>query len=67
MKKRIVLVAFMAMSVGACVFKTSTNADQKIQADHAKGKYQCPMDCEKGKMYDSAGKCPVCKMDLEKK
>jgi len=22
------------------------------------------MDCEKGKVYDAAGTCPVCKMDL---
>ena len=28
--------------------------------------YQCPMDCEKGKTYDKAGSCPVCKMDLKK-
>jgi Heavy metal binding domain len=27
-------------------------------------KYQCPMDCEKGKQYEQAGACPVCKMDL---
>lgn len=26
--------------------------------------YQCPMDCEKGKLYDQPGSCPVCKMDL---
>ncbi len=26
--------------------------------------YVCSMDCEKGKIYDKAGKCPVCKMDL---
>ena len=28
-------------------------------------KYQCPMDCEKGKLYDQPGACPVCKMDLK--
>ena len=33
-------------------------------ADHAH--YACPMDCEKGKVYDEEGKCPVCKMNLEK-
>lgn len=27
--------------------------------------YMCPMDCEKGKMYDENVGCPVCKMDLE--
>jgi len=28
--------------------------------------YQCPMDCEQGKVYDEPGSCPVCKMDLKK-
>ena len=26
--------------------------------------YQCPMDCENGKSYDSLVSCPVCKMDV---
>ena len=26
--------------------------------------YQCPMDCENGKTYDSLLSCPVCKMDV---
>lgn len=29
-------------------------------------KYQCPMDCEKGKTFDKEGKCSVCEMDLKK-
>lgn len=29
-------------------------------------KYQCPMKCEGEKTYDSAGKCPMCGMDMEK-
>lgn len=29
-----------------------------------KASYACPMDCEKGKTYEVAGKCPVCEMDL---
>lgn len=38
--------------------------------DHEEGEitsgvYQCPMDCEKGKTYEVAGTCPVCKMDLK--
>lgn len=38
-------------------------ADSGAEAhDHAH--YQCPMDCEKGKFYEEAGTCPVCKMDL---
>tara|TARA_R100000951_G_C2574304_1_gene159816 strand:+ start:311 stop:583 length:273 start_codon:yes stop_codon:yes gene_type:complete len=29
--------------------------------------YQCPMECEGDKVYDSPGHCPVCEMDLEEK
>ncbi|CAH0995340.1 Copper-exporting P-type ATPase [Emticicia aquatica] len=28
------------------------------------GKYYCPMHCEGDKLYDKAGDCPVCGMDL---
>ena len=31
---------------------------------HAHAHYKCPMDCEKGKEYEEAGTCPVCKMEL---
>ncbi len=34
------------------------------EASTQKTAYECPQDCEKGKTYDAAGKCPVCKMDL---
>jgi Heavy metal binding domain len=27
--------------------------------------YICPMNCEKGKVYDAPGNCPVCRMELE--
>ena len=39
------------------------DVDQKESADHAH--YQCPMDCEEGKVYEEPGSCPVCKMDLK--
>jgi len=29
--------------------------------------YVCPMECEKSKMYEKAGKCPVCNMELKQK
>jgi Cu+-exporting ATPase len=32
----------------------------------AQGKYYCPMHCEGDKVYDKAGDCPVCGMDLVK-
>ncbi|ERJ57566.1 heavy metal translocating P-type ATPase [Sphingobacterium paucimobilis] len=30
------------------------------------GKYYCPMHCEGDKVYDNAGTCPICGMNLEK-
>lgn len=33
---------------------------------NASGKYYCPMFCEGDKVYDEAGDCPVCGMDLVK-
>ena len=33
---------------------------------NANGKYYCPMHCEGEKVYDKAGDCPVCGMDLVK-
>ncbi|NGY36245.1 heavy metal translocating P-type ATPase [Flavobacterium sp. XN-5] len=33
---------------------------------NAAGKYYCPMHCEGDKVYDKAGDCPVCGMDLVK-
>ena len=32
----------------------------------ASGKYYCPMFCEGDKVYDKAGDCPICGMDLVK-
>ncbi len=37
-------------------------SETEAQAAHAH--YACPMDCEDGKVYEEAGSCPVCKMDL---
>ncbi|WP_188050968.1 heavy metal translocating P-type ATPase [Flavobacterium sp. GP15] len=34
--------------------------------NHQAGKYYCPMHCEGEKVYDKAGDCPVCGMDLVK-
>jgi len=35
-------------------------------SETAEVRYQCPMKCEGDKTYPKPGKCPVCKMDLEK-
>lgn len=40
------------------------NLPAKTEVADAK-KYACPMQCEGTKTYAEAGKCPVCKMDLQ--
>lgn len=78
MKKSIMLFAAIfsfAVLITACkeTKKEEVKEDVKIESheghDHEEGEmsssvYQCPMDCEKGKTYEVAGSCPVCKMDL---
>ncbi|MBE9490724.1 MAG: efflux RND transporter periplasmic adaptor subunit, partial [Bacteroidetes bacterium] len=46
--------------------RSVNNRDSHVNHYGIKG-YQCPMDCEQGKIYDKPGSCPVCKMDLKKK
>ena len=39
---------------------------ETVSADStAAKKYACPMQCEGEKTYAQAGKCPICKMDLQ--
>ncbi|MDG2433237.1 heavy metal translocating P-type ATPase [Flavobacterium sp.] len=42
--------------------KDSTSVE--IKKVNGNGKYYCPMHCEGEKLYDKAGDCPVCGMDL---
>lgn len=42
------------------------NAATIIPTAKNEGKYYCPMQCEGDKIYDQAGSCPVCGMNLEK-
>ncbi|MDP3313205.1 heavy metal-binding domain-containing protein [Lutibacter sp.] len=76
MKNTIVLIAII---FSFSIVLTSCKDTKKVEAevenhdghDHnsdemaANEVYQCPMDCEKGKTYEEAGSCPVCKMDLK--
>ncbi|WP_395051448.1 heavy metal translocating P-type ATPase [Flavobacterium sp.] len=43
-----------------------SNHDTVVLPKSASGKYYCPMFCEGEKVYDKAGDCPVCGMDLVK-
>lgn len=42
------------------------HADFHAHPQKDAGKYYCPMHCEGNKLYDQAGSCPVCGMNLEK-
>jgi len=44
---------------------SETAHDHDQEAEQAHAHYKCPMDCEEGKLYEEAGACPVCKMDLK--
>ncbi|HRG35813.1 MAG TPA: heavy metal translocating P-type ATPase [Chitinophagales bacterium] len=51
----------------SCCSTTTHTAHQHEVPDSLKnnaGKYYCPMQCEGDKVYDKAGSCPVCGMDL---
>jgi P-type Cu+ transporter len=47
------------------VEKLSIQQEEKQHShQHSGGKYYCPMHCEGDKLYEKAGDCPVCGMDL---
>jgi uncharacterized protein (DUF983 family) len=64
--KNVLLAAFVAsiLFVSCANNATENKEKQTAQPAVAKAAFACPMDCEKGKVYDVAGTCPVCKMDL---
>jgi len=71
--KKIVLVLAVIVAVGltftSCKKDKKTDAVEEASNETASADqvYQCPMDCEHGKSYTEAGKCPVCEMDLKAK
>ncbi|TAH41365.1 MAG: hypothetical protein EYC69_08760 [Bacteroidetes bacterium] len=71
MKRLIYFAAIAVLALGACKGnENKENAAQEVTTvgDSTEVKaaaYVCPMDCESGVVYDKAGKCPVCGMDLE--
>ncbi len=44
--------------------ETSEATEEEVTEEVAHAHYQCPMKCEGDKVYEVAGKCPVCKMEL---
>ncbi len=45
---------------------TDSHSQEVKNIAQVQGKYYCPMHCEGDKVYDKAGNCPVCGMNLEK-
>lgn len=69
MKKQILNIVTV-LAIGSFAFVScSENKEEATEQMHEEhnhsAMYQCPMDCENGKTYDEAGKCPVCNMDLK--
>lgn len=72
MKKSIIktlVIISSLMALQACNQKnTSPDKENSVEVkkELVHADYQCPMDCEQGKIYHEPGKCPVCGMDLIK-
>lgn len=65
--KYLTLICFVVFSLAIISCKGEhKDHDNETKEMAMMEKYQCPMDCEKGKTYDKEGKCPVCEMDLKK-
>ncbi len=44
------------------------SSEASVESEEVKTtSYYCPMECEGEKVYDEAGSCPVCGMDLVEK
>lgn len=49
-----------------CSTNSHNHKKETVVQTNTQGKYYCPMHCEGEKVYDKAGDCPVCGMDLVK-
>lgn len=58
----LILLGFL---ISACGHHQHKAGNSSATAGDGPQVFACPMDCEKGKSYEQAGKCPVCGMALE--
>jgi hypothetical protein len=62
---KVIIACLMLLSI-ACTGnkseKETSTTETQVVSDK---KYACPMKCEGEKTYAEAGKCPVCKMELQ--
>ena len=55
-----------ASGKSCCSVHSNDHNKETVVPTNTQGKYYCPMHCEGEKVYDKAGDCPVCGMDLVK-
>ncbi len=61
----IFFVAFGNAQTTVSVAKKAVKKEYTVKGNDAVTGYQCPMDCEKGKIYKDKGECPKCGMELK--
>lgn len=61
---KIIIASLLFLSAACSGNKTEKESATETHTVGEK-KYACPMQCEGDKTYAEAGKCPVCKMDLQ--
>ena len=60
------IIASLMFLFTACAGNNEKAETAKTDAKATAAKtYACPMQCEGEKTYAAAGKCPVCKMELQ--
>lgn len=62
---KIIVAALLFLSVACSGNKSEKEATATEAHAVSEKKYACPMKCEGEKTYAEAGKCPVCKMELQ--
>ena len=61
------ITIFTAVVFISCNNTNNSKKTLVFASADATEKYQCPMNCQGDTAYTTAGQCPVCEMDLEKK
>lgn len=65
MKKAFLILVLLAGGIAACTSTNTGNTKLEVAPETASVRYQCPMKCQGDTAYTTAGKCPVCEMDLK--
>ncbi|HCS18966.1 MAG TPA: hypothetical protein DIW47_00130 [Bacteroidetes bacterium] len=65
MKKAFIILGLFIGGIAACTSTKTGETTLEVAPETATVRYQCPMKCQGDTAYTTAGKCPVCKMDLK--